>query len=346
MTDNKWRILCIDDEPDILEILSFALGIKHEVVLAHDGLEAIGLLDFCDADFILCDVRMPKMDGFQTVESIRRHPDYLSVPVFFLTAETGAEMAKRGFAAGGNLYLNKPFDPARVLKNIEFFLQEHGKQPRQKRYSVDEVNSYAENGITPPPAKATVPTPSFFAVPHPETSKPRVIVVCQEANQLNRFHLALEKEFECVACADPVASLQRLFSYEPDVLVINPAIPKLSGWGLVQMIRQNAQLKNLPIILVQDAQKPFDIRFVPSITDEKPLVPSATGSDVVQAVQRVINKPGFRIRSKHFTLSDLADEEKRLLASQELELQRLSNQEANLRERYQKVQTFIDTNLY
>ena len=73
-SSEKWRILCIDDEPDILDILRTTLELKHEVVTARDGVEGVGMLDLCEADFVICDVRMPQMDGFQTVEAIRHHP--------------------------------------------------------------------------------------------------------------------------------------------------------------------------------------------------------------------------------------------------------------------------------
>ena len=138
-SEKKCRILCIDDEPDILTILSATLGMKHEVVTANDGVEAVAMLDVCDADFIICDVRMPHMDGFQTVEAIRRHPDYATSPVFFLTAEHGADKAKRGFASGGDLYLTKPFDPARLLQNIDYFLTESECEPRPKRFAVGDI---------------------------------------------------------------------------------------------------------------------------------------------------------------------------------------------------------------
>lgn len=349
----KWRILCIDDEPDILEILRFALGMKHEVITASNGLEAIGMLDYCDADFIVCDVRMPQMDGFQTVEAIRRHREYFNVPVFFLTAETGADMAKRGFASGANLYLTKPFDPARVLKNIEYFLNENGCQPKNHRHSQEKINALIKESHNPEPeaAPSVADMPTSVFTPAMQDTKPvslsqvRVIVISQDANQLSRFEEALSKNYECVACADPLSSLQKLFSYDPDVLVINPAIPKLSGMGLVQMIKMNGQLRNLPIIMVQDLDKPFDQRMLPTITDQPALPPTATGGDVVHAVRRVVDKPGFRVRGKKFTMAVLKAEEERLRSEMDTEMRRLARSEAVLRDRYRKIQGFIDQNM-
>jgi CheY-like chemotaxis protein len=335
----KWRILCIDDEPDILDILRVTLGLEHEVVTAHDGVEAVGMLDLCEADFVICDVRMPQMDGFQTVEAIRKHPKYMSVPVFFLTAETSAEMAKRGFASGCNLYLTKPFDPMRVLQNINYFLQESGGlQPRVKRHTPEQVAEEMKRAKDISAVPAPPPAPI-------EPDKVRIIVVCHQQDQLRRFHGALAKHYECVACADPLASLQQMFRYDPDILIINPAIPQLSGWGLVQMIRQNPKLKALPILLVDDPTKPLDPRFVPAITGEPLLPATATESAIQDSVRRVIQAASFRLRPKRATLRQLTAEEdqtRRALLSEQVKRQ---EQERVERDRFRRIQDFINKNL-
>jgi CheY-like chemotaxis protein len=339
----KWRILCIDDEPDILDILRVTLELKHEVVTARDGIEAVGMLDLCDADFVICDVRMPQMDGFQTVEAIRRHPRYTAIPVFFLTAETSAEMAKRGFASGCNLYLTKPFDPMRVLQNIDYFLQESGMEPRAKRHTPQEIEEEArrakEISAAPPPAAAVEPVAAV------EPAKVRIIVVCNVQDQLHRFHAALAKRYECVACADPLASLQQMFRYDPDILIINPAIPQLSGWGLVQMIRQNSKLKALPILLVDDPAKPLDRRFVPAITDQPLLSATAGEGAVLDSVRHVVQTPGFRLRPKRATLQQLTAEEEQIRRTLLTEQVKRQGQERLMRDRFRRIQDFIDKNL-
>jgi len=346
----NWRILCIDDEPDILEILSVALGMKHEVVTAGDGLEAIGMLDFCDADFILCDVRMPHMDGFQTVEAIRRHPDYVTTPVFYLTAETSAEMARRGFASGANLYLTKPFDPMRVLSNIDYFLAESGQQQREKRMSPEEVIRKAQE----PPAPRAAPVASRPAktaqapAAKPEvieTGRARVIVVCADEGQMSRACRGLEAGYECLPCADPLASLQQMFRYEPDILIINPAIPKLSAVGLAQMIRRNPKLRGLVILLMDDVKKPLDQRVVPSMTNQPVLKAYASPAEVAMAVERVTADPEFRPRPKHASIRDLLADEERMRRSLQEEDRRQQRQDMQVREKYRRIQTFIDRNM-
>lgn len=178
-----WRILCIDDDPDILSVLRMSLRSKHEIVTAIDGLEALRIIGICEPDFVICDVRMPRMDGYATVTEIRKHPDYENIPVFFLTAEKGRDAARRGFQAGCNLYLTKPFDPIRLLENIDYFTRKSGHTIRPKTRTVEEVESLRESlpaepvhavpvrppepAPQPPPQKPPAPPPQAAPEPPP-----------------------------------------------------------------------------------------------------------------------------------------------------------------------------------
>lgn len=336
MSENAWRILCIDDDPDVLEILKATLGLEHEVVTASDGLEAMSMLDICDADFVVCDVMMPNMNGYQTVEAIRRHPRFMEIPVFFLTAEASREAAQRGFVSGANLYLTKPFDPMRVLENINYFLQESGLRPQAKRYSTEQVAREVKN---------LKPAASQDAAGATATSAPRVIVVTADAAQADRFSNALLDNYEVVRCADPLASLQQLFRYEPDILIVNPAIPQLSGWGLVQMIRRNPKLRRLPILLIEDEQDALDRRLVNSIT-KLPLIDGrAGGSIVLEAVNAVTREPGFNTQHKRASIEELQAEESKLRMHLAEEEQRRDQQQRVRRERFDRIQNFIDKNM-
>jgi DNA-binding response OmpR family regulator len=336
-----WRILCIDDDQDVLDILQAILSSKHEVVVAPDGVTAVGMLDFCDADFVICDIRMPKMDGFQTVELIRKHPQYVEAPVFFLTAEHHRDMAKRGFEVGANLYLTKPFDPNRLLSNIDYFLNETGQQPRPKRLTPDGVQAEAARR---PPTQA-VPKAGGAPAAVAAGTPARVVVISRIQEQLRQACAALESRYECVACADPLTSLGQLFRYEPDLLLINPSVPKLSGWGLVQMLKQNPKLRDVSIVVLRDATQAMDERLIPTITDQKPLAHDASTSDIADAVEKAIASPSFRIRQKRSTLKEIAREEEKMRIQIESEraLQRVH--EMKIKDRYRRIQDFIDSNL-
>ena len=166
-----WRILCIDDDPDILFVLRATLSMRYEVLTALSGVEALKILGLCEPDFIICDIRMPGLDGFATVEAIRQIPTFSDIPVFFLTAETSRDAAKRGFAAGCNLYLTKPFDPMRLLENIDYFTRESGHTVRRKSHTLAEVNAAIETARKSPAAAPQAPPPPS-AAPAAPTAAP------------------------------------------------------------------------------------------------------------------------------------------------------------------------------
>jgi DNA-binding response OmpR family regulator len=336
-----WRILCIDDEPDILEILKATLSIKYEVVTAKNGVEGVGMLDLCQADFILCDIRMPMMDGFQTVEAIRKHPDYHDIPVFYLTAETGRDKAKKGFESGANLYLTKPFDPMRLLKNIDFFLDESGAQPREKNLSVREVELEMERQ---PVSEKTIN--HEFVTEAPVASpmvKPRILVISEDARQMEWVMSPLRDKYECIPCADPMASLQQLFRYDPDIVIMNPVISNLSGWGLVQTIQQNNQLRGLVFILIEDSSVNFDVRMAQAISSQPALPTSANAEAIQKAVERAICSGSFHVRSKRHSFEQLMQLERALQERIAKERQRKEKEENSRIERYRRIQEFIDS---
>ena len=345
----KWRILCVDDDPEVLEVLRITLSLKHEVVLAEDGIEAVGLLDLCEPDLVLCDVRMPKMDGFQTVEAIRRHPRFFNVPVFFLTAEKQRTYAERGFSLGANLYLTKPFDPERVLKSIDYFLEECGRSPRDKRLSLGEIEEARQGPSPPTPGPepeaeaAEAPAAAEPEAPGPAGALPRVMVISHVQPELERVRAALEGEGEAVAGADPLASLHQLFRYDPDLLIVNPGVPQLSGWDLAQLVRRNAQVGNVPILLVEDIAGGLDPRLIPTISDQPPLPAGALPDHIQASVRRVTDAPSFQTRPKRASLEALLTEEEDSRRTIGEKGAGKGPQEVQQKERYERIQAFIDT---
>jgi DNA-binding response OmpR family regulator len=330
----KYRILCIDDDPDVLEIVATTLSMKHEVATADNGVEAVAMLDAVDADFVICDVRMPKIDGFQTVEAIRHHPDYANVPVFFLTAEHDREMAKKGFASGANLYLTKPFDPMRLLKNVDHFLEVNGAKPRPKRYPVNEIRNHLKSERTA--SETSQASGGMTNLP------PRVIVLCNDAIQLDLVSATLKTDYECLGCIDPIRALHQILRYEPDVLIINPDIPTLSGWGLVQLLRETPQLAGVPIILTMNPTKPIDERLIARITNQPPIPINAPPARFLSAVERIVRTAEFRVRVKQASLETLMKEEEVRRNYFENNRVREEKRQDILKTQYTEIQGFID----
>ena len=118
------RILVVDDEADIRELLRELLGrAGHEVVEAPDGSEALKVFYSEQPDFVILDVQMPILDGWETLSRIREVSD---VPVLMLTARAEELDKVRGLRAGADDYLTKPFGRQELLARVSANLRRAG----------------------------------------------------------------------------------------------------------------------------------------------------------------------------------------------------------------------------
>ena len=118
------RILVVDDEPHLADGLRFNLEAEgHDVTVTHDGEHALDLLlrDQVPVDVVILDVMLPGKDGFETAAELRAAGQY--VPILMLTARGRADDVLRGFEAGADDYLAKPFELAILIARVNGLLR-------------------------------------------------------------------------------------------------------------------------------------------------------------------------------------------------------------------------------
>lgn len=117
------KILIVDDEPDIREILEFNLSAQgYTCVQAGTAEQALALVRKGESpDLILLDVMLPGMSGFQLSATLRR--EQYSIPIIFLTARGAENDMLTGFSAGGDDYISKPFSINEVLARVKAVLR-------------------------------------------------------------------------------------------------------------------------------------------------------------------------------------------------------------------------------
>jgi len=131
------RILIIDDEPDILEFLSYTLRKEgFEVKTAPEGKSGLTLVNKFNPHLVLLDVMMPGIDGIETCEQIRTIPGASSIIICFLTSLSEDYSQIAGFDAGGDDYIIKPVKPRVLVSRIKALL----------RRSKADQNSYGNIG--------------------------------------------------------------------------------------------------------------------------------------------------------------------------------------------------------
>ena len=131
------RVLIVDDEPDIIELIKrYAQREGYEVTCADDGAKAIELCKAEDFDVIVMDVMMPDTDGFTACKKIREVKD---IPVLMLSAR-GTEYDKLfGFEVGVDDYVTKPFSPKELMARIKVIISRHKKTSENGKISVSGI---------------------------------------------------------------------------------------------------------------------------------------------------------------------------------------------------------------
>jgi two-component system, OmpR family, response regulator len=116
------RLLVVDDEPNILELLSASLRFAgFDVATATNGNDALRVAASYQPDLVVLDVMMPGLDGFEVVRRMRK--DEQRVPVLFLTAKDATEDKVAGLTLGGDDYITKPFSLEEVIARIRAVLR-------------------------------------------------------------------------------------------------------------------------------------------------------------------------------------------------------------------------------
>ena len=113
----RLRVLLVDDEDRILNFLKVKLkAMGYEVLTAGNGVEALEQAQSQEPDFVVLDLLMPKMDGFETLKELR---SFSSVPVIILSAKDADADKIKGLGLGADDYLQKPFNPDELVARIE-----------------------------------------------------------------------------------------------------------------------------------------------------------------------------------------------------------------------------------
>ena len=129
MAKNRAKILLVDDEPDILEIVGYNLSQEgYQISTAANGKEAIEKAKSELPDLIIMDVMMPEMDGIEACETIRKIPELTNVIITFLTARNEDYTQVAGFDAGADDYISKPIKPKLLVSKVNALLRRFNDQ--------------------------------------------------------------------------------------------------------------------------------------------------------------------------------------------------------------------------
>jgi len=127
------KILLVDDEPDILEIVGYNLSNEgYKVITAENGVEGVKKAKKHKPHLVILDVMMPEMDGIEACEQLRANPDLQDTVITFFTARGEDYSQVAGFEAGADDYITKPIKPKVLLSKVKALLRRLKNDPKDE----------------------------------------------------------------------------------------------------------------------------------------------------------------------------------------------------------------------
>ncbi len=118
------RVLIIDDSKTVRNLVAFIMKKEgFRVLSAEDGFDGLEKLYAAEqVDLIICDVNMPRMDGFTFIQNVREKDSYRDLPIIVLSTEGQERDIQTGINLGANMYMVKPAQPEKLVRNVRMLL--------------------------------------------------------------------------------------------------------------------------------------------------------------------------------------------------------------------------------
>ncbi len=134
------KILVVDDEQDIVDLISYNLGKEgYKVSTASNGNQAVELASAVKPDLVILDIMMPGMDGFEVCRTLRQNSGTASVAIMFLTAKSGEIDQILGLELGADDYIQKPISPRVLIARVKTILRRGTETVRTETIAAPEI---------------------------------------------------------------------------------------------------------------------------------------------------------------------------------------------------------------
>ncbi len=223
------RILIIEDNAVNLELMAYLLNAYgHAPITATDGEEGLAIAPKAAPDLILCDLQMPKVNGYEVARRAKSDAALRDIPLVAVSAFAMVGDRDKALAAGFDGYLSKPIDPETFVRQVERFL---GRELRRAA------------------APAGEPTTASPAKLH---SKKRTILVVDnlQANLDLASDLLEYSGYTVLTARNAQHALELARQAVPDLVMSDVCMPERSGYDLIREIKDEPQLRFIPFIFL------------------------------------------------------------------------------------------------
>jgi len=302
-----YRILIVDDEDDIRFLVRHMLDKQYEVVEAVNGLDALEKIERYEPDFVVMDVQMPLMTGFEACACIRDNPRFAGLGVLFLTSMSSRDNVMKGYELGANVYLTKPVNQARLLKNLQVHLESTPPQPKPKRYSIEEIHQAEKEGLVPVAPGAVEYAPVGQAPKDAVQTALRVMVIEDGGEITSAVRDMVKANAEVVGMNYGRHAISLLVKAQPDLLVLELTEPHQMGLHLCRALRANRSFDRVAILVCAENPTPRKINTADQAGADSFLPKPFTAADFMGKIEGLRKSPTFQIIPKLVPMSVLEE---------------------------------------
>jgi two-component system cell cycle response regulator len=222
------RVLIVEDNADNLKLMSYLLqAFGHQVLSAGDGEEALELVRREVLDLIVCDIQLPKLDGFEVAKQLKASPPLVKIPLVAVTALAMVGDRDKVLAAGFDGYITKPIVPRTFVGQVEAFL---GRKPTEQPQQVSEATA---------------------KVPNPPATKGKILVVDNTPVNISLARNILEPfGFEVVAAVTIQEALVLIRQATPDLILCDLHLSRESGFDLIRRVKADTAFRDIPYVFL------------------------------------------------------------------------------------------------
>ncbi|MDQ1920999.1 EAL domain-containing protein [Massilia pseudoviolaceinigra] len=226
------RILIIEDNPTNMELMVYLLkAFGYTPLTAYDGVSGVDTAREAIPDLIICDVHLPRLDGYGVVAALKGDPALAAIPVLAVTALAMVGDRERLLEAGFDGYIGKPIEPDTFVGQLESFL------PLQ-----------APSELVSTPEAAPAEPAGVPARPHGAGQATILIVDDHVLNREFLMTLLGYGGYRLIEAADGVEGLKMVYAECPDLIISDILMPNMDGYEFVMHLRKDPAVAGLPVI--------------------------------------------------------------------------------------------------
>jgi len=310
--------MLVDDDPSIVSMVLKMLEDEFEAVGAINGLDALEKLERYEPDLIILDMAMPCVDGIDTCRAIRKNVRFSRVPVIFITGRDESVYLERAGDLGVIRFLRKPIQAPLLLRTCHDVIARTGTAaPPRKHFSTTELETIElddEVDLPVSPVDATVasepePAPakrsSAVMRPYGDSTRARIMIIDDDSDVIAFMLAILRNHYEAFGVRDPVSAIYKIIRYQPDLIILDIAMPRLSGYQLSQLLRMNRTLRQVKVLFASSKDSPEEIAYAKRLGAADYQVKPFSPEELLAKVDAIIDAPDFIVREKALSFEEI-----------------------------------------